>query len=236
MTFKVPKALLNLVTAAKFTSNTSPATTEFVKASGLLFAGTRAVSDTDTLTASDAGKFIRVAGTPGNIILNLPLASSIPDGETFDIKNSSTNNVTVTCAGSDTLSMSASTVTTSVLGPGDTIVLMSNGVSSYSVEGGSVQLRYAKVFEASLAASGYQRLPSGLILQWGSSGSITTTPSTVNFPISFPTACIHVNVQDQATASTSTSLHGVNNLTTTGFSCVAGSADGGNMFWFAIGY
>lgn len=35
----------------------------------------------------------------------------------------------------------------------------------------------------SLASSGYQKLPSGLIVQWGTSGG-----GSVTFPISFPTA------------------------------------------------
>ena len=45
----------------------------------------------------------------------------------------------------------------------------------------------------SLAASGFQKLPGGLIIQWGSvSGLTTTTPSNVTFPVSFPTACRQV--------------------------------------------
>ena len=50
---------------------------------------------------------------------------------------------------------------------------------------------------ASLASNGYQKLPSGLIIQWGESGGLLSntagTKSTViTFPVSFPTGCLNV--------------------------------------------
>lgn len=39
-----------------------------------------------------------------------------------------------------------------------------------------------------LAAQGWQRLPRGLILQWGSGGSATGLGDTVTFPVAFTTA------------------------------------------------
>lgn len=42
----------------------------------------------------------------------------------------------------------------------------------------------------SLATSGYQKLPSGLIFQWGSTTILTGTVTT--FPIAFPTKCLYV--------------------------------------------
>lgn len=47
-------------------------------------------------------------------------------------------------------------------------------------------------FDVSKATAGYQRLPSGLIVQWGLSPTITTTSSyvTFSFPIAFPTVCL----------------------------------------------
>lgn len=43
----------------------------------------------------------------------------------------------------------------------------------------------------SLAQTGYQTLPGGLILQWGRS-TTTANPSSVSFPIAFPNACFVV--------------------------------------------
>ena len=41
--------------------------------------------------------------------------------------------------------------------------------------------------------NGYQKLPNGLILQWGTGTAVAGGNSTVTFPIAFPTACLMVN-------------------------------------------
>jgi hypothetical protein len=47
---------------------------------------------------------------------------------------------------------------------------------------------------AQLAESGYQKLPSGLIMQWGVSDRTTAyqEEETITFPLAFPTACLNV--------------------------------------------
>lgn len=49
-------------------------------------------------------------------------------------------------------------------------------------------------FSSSKSSAGYQKLPSGLILQWGESALVTTGNSTVGvtFPMTFPTVCLAV--------------------------------------------
>jgi hypothetical protein len=44
----------------------------------------------------------------------------------------------------------------------------------------------------SLVANGFQKLPGGLILQWGTYTSTADTPEVFNFPTSFTTACLFV--------------------------------------------
>ena len=44
-----------------------------------------------------------------------------------------------------------------------------------------------------LSANGYQKLPGGLILQWGNvSAAPTTSNQTITFPVAFPTVCLNV--------------------------------------------
>lgn len=52
-------------------------------------------------------------------------------------------------------------------------------------------------FSQSLVSSGYQKLPSGLIVQWGGYTS-NTSPSglTCNFPITFPNSCLQIVCSD----------------------------------------
>lgn len=100
-------------------------------------------------------------------------------------------------------------------------------------------LRLAEALQGanqSFATNGYQKLPGGLILQWGFSTTISTTLSSITFPIAFPSACIHVGVQDQATVAASAIAHGVSGFTTTKFDVVAATTAGTTAYWFAIGY
>ncbi|MDE9583646.1 gp53-like domain-containing protein [Citrobacter braakii] len=51
-------------------------------------------------------------------------------------------------------------------------------------------------------ASGYQKLPSGLIIQWGvSSTSSSTGQATATFPIAFPNGLINVMVSEQSNSA-----------------------------------
>jgi len=56
---------------------------------------------------------------------------------------------------------------------------------------------------SSLASSGWQKLPSGLIIQWVT-GSIATAgdqDQTITFPIAFPNECIHLCVSTKSGSS-----------------------------------
>lgn len=80
----------------------------------------------------------------------------------------------------------------------------------------------------SLAASGYQKLPGGLIIQWGITA--TAVSGTVTLPVAFPTALTAVVLTNNATGNatqystpTTTSFAWGNNTTVTNL-------------WIAIGY
>lgn len=47
----------------------------------------------------------------------------------------------------------------------------------------------------SLATPGYQKLPGGLILQWGTTSVTNGSTATFTFPVAFPTACVFADVQ-----------------------------------------
>jgi hypothetical protein len=86
----------------------------------------------------------------------------------------------------------------------------------------------------SLSGNGYQKLPGGLIMQWGTfsqTGAITT----VSFPISFPNACW--NVQQTLANGASVSGPAVGSVTASGFVSIRDPAVGNNdCYFFAIGY
>lgn len=82
-----------------------------------------------------------------------------------------------------------------------------------------------------LAANGYVKLPSGVILQWGSASG---TSPVVTFPIAFPTA-LGAAFSMPTNASTSAPTPYISAKSTTGFTVTfVGTSSTWN--WFAIGY
>ncbi len=89
-------------------------------------------------------------------------------------------------------------------------------------------------FIRSLASNGYQNIPGGLLIQWGTasiSGSGTT--ATVNFPIPFPTSTFQILMCDTGGATTT---YGTTNRTTSSFTAVRNITSGNTVgFYFALG-
>ena len=97
------------------------------------------------------------------------------------------------------------------------------------------------LFGKALTASGYQKLPSGIIIQWGGNTLFTNqTLNTVTFPIAFPTACF----QMMASLGTSINLTSITSgvgaaaisLTQGQVAIAATSAGTLGAAWLAIGY
>lgn len=98
---------------------------------------------------------------------------------------------------------------------------------------------YAGTQVSSIAANGYQKLPSGLIVQWGSLSTSASVSTTATFPIAFPNAVFAVNgtwngggpagyfVTCQSPSTTQFLADGWSNSTTRGSITVG---------WIALGY
>ncbi len=56
-------------------------------------------------------------------------------------------------------------------------------------------------FPASLGSNGYQKLPSGLIIQWGNGVTDSTGTVQATFPVAFPNAVLNQNVSVVAASS-----------------------------------
>lgn len=92
----------------------------------------------------------------------------------------------------------------------------------------------------SAAASGYLKLPSGMIIQWGVTASIASgVNSGITFPLAFPTGCLQVipTVRDNsAVATTSTGQPGSGNYSTTGFDLYNRTSVALTFNYLAVGY
>lgn len=194
--------------------------------------GTRVINAATSLTAADAGQ-IQVCGATSPMTITLPLLSAVKDGTIFRFVNTNGFALTITRSGTDSMINGNIVVAPSiVLQGGDSVYLVAClGTSNWYVIGGSAALRFAGDFGATKAANGFQRLPSGLIIQWGASTS-NTTGVAVTYPIAFPTGAFLVTATPQAT--TAPTSVGVSALTTTGFTLVA-AAGTPQVNWIAIG-
>lgn len=146
------------------------------------------------LTAADVGKAYLCYGGTG-FAITLPASSACPPGAVIEIASYLTvgNAVTVNRAGADTIYGNATGVTSLTINPGESVRLVNSATGNrWVITGGDAQLPFASMFGASLAASGYQKLPSGLIIQWGAVISGGGGDTTWTFPIAFPTACCRV--------------------------------------------
>lgn len=143
-----------------------------------------------------------------------------------------------------TLTNSASLVTQSganiVTQAGDTCIIRATSanvveVLSYVPAGG-----WAK----SLAANGYQKLPSGLIIQWGTTAALSQNSSiVVTLPVAFPNAILNAHAtysQQPNDNATSAALAAIR--TSLSQITIAKGANGGSAEntlttqWLAIGY
>jgi len=85
----------------------------------------------------------------------------------------------------------------------------------------------------SLLANGYQKLPGGIIMQWGTN-VLSAAGTTVTFPTPFANQCWHVFITDNDAVSVDSFAAGTKTLTTF-IGRVSGTDDRGAS-WFAIGF
>lgn len=232
----------NFLTQPQFDSSLRLATTDFVqRAQGNLRSET-AVNSSTTLGVTAIGQLIvGTSATP--FTTTLPLAGGVASGS--QIHFLATNPVStwiVQRQGADVLDNNGGG-TYIVLGLGDSAVFESNGTGTWRLVGGSASLRKSSDFAALLSANGYQKLPSGLILQRGMGTANSTGTALVSFPIQFPNACLQVLTTPRniaaynSTASTGPSTtQNVTVYTTLAPSGQPGIAQPLSFEWLAIGY
>lgn len=90
------------------------------------------------------------------------------------------------------------------------------------------------------STSGYLKLPGGIIVQWGITGSLSSgTTNAVEFPFAFPSGCLQVfaGIRNNSASSTSaTGHHGTGNYSETGFDLYNRASVAFTFNWIAVGY
>lgn len=171
-------------TPAQFDNDNSLATTSFVKRAMGAMRGIAGKGGAGALSAADVGMLVELNAAA---VQTLPAANTVPSGEGF-LLHSTIVGAAVARAGADVIytGIGVNSVTSLTINRGEHVLLLSNGANAWYIAGGSAALSFADVFGSSIAAFGYQKLPSGLIVQWGTITTGAGGAFTWTFPITFP--------------------------------------------------
>jgi hypothetical protein len=123
-----------------------------------------------------------------------------------------------------------------VVGTSDSQTLTNKTIDGSQLVSSSVA--FAKLlstdWSSSLATSGYQKLPSGLYVQWGTI-ELTVSGAAQNFPIAFPNACFCVvGTAKAASTPSAANIIVLNILSASQFTGYATAPN--NVYFIAIGY
>lgn len=225
-------------TAAQFDNDTSLATTAFVQRALGGYAGYSNYATPPTnIPVTDAGKYC-IINTVGVGNTAIPDPSTLPSGVTFTLEAIGAD-IVVTCVNANSASFSGPAMQVNaasyrLLNANFVQFVVINGQYRVTTGGGKAQL----------ATPGWQKLESGLIVQWG--GATTASgAANVTFPIAFPNGCLGVNLSEAAASAwsaTNLGVAGTHSRTTTGFSIrsvtynTSWTLASGTYFWIAIGY
>ncbi|KVP80390.1 hypothetical protein WJ92_18665 [Burkholderia ubonensis] len=139
--------------------------------------------------AADIGKYFTQQAAAAATYA-LPSTEGLPPGAAIAFKVTSNFPLTIPCNGGDLISANGQTTSSLTLGTGDDVILVCPQ-KGYWFASGSAVVGQSSKFASLLAPNGYQKLPSGLIIQWlqisvpgGSIGA------TYTLPIAFPNSPI----------------------------------------------
>jgi len=122
-----------------------------------------------------------------------------------------------------------------VVGTSDTQTLTNKTIDGSQLVASSVA--FAKLlstdWSSSITTNGYQKLPSGLYIQWGTF-ALASSGGAINFPIAFPTACFCVvGIAKGASAPSVNNVIVLNILSASQFAAYALAAQ--DVYFIAIG-
>ena len=183
------------------------------------------------------------AGTANAITLALtPALTAAVPGMPIFFKAASTNTAAVTIAvnGLGAVAIKKNFNQPLVAGDivaGQTAILMYDGANYQMINNG--QAVDLSSFAKSLGSNGYQKLPGGLIIQWGSVMTNASGFAAVTFPVAFPVAVLSSTASFSSTGVIANmAVVGANNPSGMNvyLSNTSGTGVAGSVMWLAVGY
>lgn len=175
------------MTAPQFDGGRSAATSEFVQRALGSYASARGISTAAQLTQADVGCSIGLGGNAAYTV-TLPDAAAVPSGATISLHCRNSAPVTVASKTGAQISPQGAYLASIVLNNGESANFVRE--SGVWVVYGTAALKHSASYAVQFGTSGYQKFPSGLILQWVTGGSDANGNMTVSLPIRFPNAVL----------------------------------------------
>lgn len=220
-----------VTTPAKLDNSTKIATTAFVKSAAGALVGFKDITTSYSMTAEDIGAALYIVNAGTTITLIDP--RTIPAGSTVVIIADKACTL-ATVAGTVIYSSSVPWLSSAGLTAGTTCMLLSAG-NTWRVYGGSVKHSSYGEFANFLSGSGYQKLPSGLIIQWGVARISSINAHTITYPIAFPNAVFSVALSYEDGGMPDVYERYLVSKNTSSF-VVKSYNGGGYSDWIAVGY
>jgi len=167
-----------------------------LKERGFEYSGVSGFGNKTSLSASDFGSVIVIEANGQTI--QLPTMNTLPAGKLITIYCFGGNGSPVVLQAQQGNYFSngpmGNRTTAITLSSQETLTIVSEGTSSPNWEiYGNGALKYSPSFGSSFNINGYQRLPSGLLIQWGYINVPTDDRDCItDFPIPFVNVCLRV--------------------------------------------
>ena len=202
--FLTPDTSGNIVHSAppaQFDNSAKLTTTGFVQRALGSLAGCDSsftnISGNVSIPASDVGNVVILGGSSGYTV-SLPSTAGLPNGTSITLYGQNGNfNCTLSAQSGQNIITTTAFAQTMTFYGGD-IATFTVYSGNWTMTSGMTQTALARMpgFAASLATNGYQKLPSGLIIQWGSVSGVVYAGTTYSFPVAFPTGCLSMTMND----------------------------------------
>lgn len=226
-------------TPALFDNSSKAATTAFVQRALGNFSTINALTAATTLDATYVGSCILLQGA-SQYTTTLFSGVTVPRGSAITVANFSSAPQVVTGSAASTLVVNGGAGITSItIQPGESVTIVASGWANMWYVYGTGDLQYSSSFGYSLATPGWQKLPSGLIIQRGSGTPNASGNLQGTLPIAFPTSQLQalLSTSGESTPALVTSVY---SLTTTTYDfrvrTLAGAASTQPLSWIAFGY
>jgi hypothetical protein len=224
---------------------TQLATTEFVKNAGLQVGNIFTVSSTSNMSVSYLGSSVLLSGA-GGFTVTLPGSGNLSSGlygKFITLLNVSSGDVVVSTVSADNITAGNNSVSSFTLKAGDRAIVYLASANYWHLLAGEASLRYSGSFGFSANQPGYQRLPSGIIIQWGITNNSSVNPQVVNLPVAFPNAGLVATASDFSGSYTPTTAIAIcsarfisNNQMQVATASQSGTLAADSIQWIAIGY